>query len=104
MEKLLTIWPAYAPAAFFLSLGLAMRTVWGPHPTRIVVWIGRVVFAVMGIIWELTTDSPLWVRLLNGVFAALVVSVGFSKILEALCSSQRPVEQSATASDSQPVS
>src|ERR1035437_2744851 len=95
MEKLLRIWPAYAPAAFFVSLALAMRTLWGPLPTRITVWLGRVVFAAMGIIWELTTDSPFWVRVVNGLFAAFVVSIGFSKILEAICTTPP-----ATPSDS----
>lgn len=98
MDKLLTIWVVYAPAAAIVAFGLAMRTLWGVRLTRITIWIGRVVFCVVGIIWELTTDSAVWVRVLNGVFAAIVVSVVFSKILEALCATSAE-HQSATPSD-----
>jgi hypothetical protein len=81
MDRLLTLWPLYAPAAAIVGLGVAMRTLWGVYLSRVAIWTGCIIFVVMGVAWELSTDSPLWLRVLNGVFAAIVVSVVFSKIL-----------------------
>lgn len=92
MDKLPTVWPLYAPALTMVGLGLAMRSLWGVWLSRIAIWSGRVIFVVMGFAWELSTNSPLWVRLLNGVLAAFVVSVVFSKILGSLCTSQQANE------------
>ena len=101
MDRLLTLWPLYAPAAAIVGLGVAMRTLWGVYLSRVAIWTGRIIFVVMGVAWELSTDSPLWLRVLNGVFAAIVVSVVFSKILESLCASQQSDQQPVTPSASQ---
>ena len=101
MDRLLTLWPLYAPAAAIVGLGLAMRSLWGVYLSRITIWIGRIVFVAMGVAWELSTNSPFWIRALNGVLAAIVVSVVFSKILESLCVSQQSAPQSVTPSASQ---
>src|ERR1700733_10524369 len=101
MDKLLTLWPVYAPSAAIVSLGLAMRTLWGIRLTLIAIWVARILFAVMGVGWEITTDSAPWIRVLNGIFAAVVFSVVFSKILESLCAHQKSVQRPATPSDSQ---
>jgi nitrate reductase NapAB chaperone NapD len=77
-----------------------MRTLWGVYLSVIAIWVGRIVFVVMGVAWELSTDSPLWIRTLNGVLASIVVSVVFSKILESLCASQNTAQQSAMPSAS----
>jgi hypothetical protein len=61
----------------------------------VTIWVGRVLFMIMGVMWELITDSPFWVRLLNGVFAAIVLSLVFSKILESLCAHQKSPQQPA---------
>ena len=88
MDRLLTLWPLYAPSAAIVALGLGMRTLWGAHRCRVTIWVGRVVFVVLGVAWELSTNNPFWLRALNGVLAAFVVSVVFSKILESICTSQ----------------
>lgn len=103
MDKLLTIWPAYAPTAAIVGLGLAMKSLWGTRLTRVAIWTARILFLVMGVVWELSTDSPPWIRVLNGIFAAFVFSVVFSKILESLCASQQ-TKPPVTPSDSQSVS
>ena len=101
MDKLLTIWPAYAPAVALVGYGLAMRSLWGIGWTIVVVWVARVVFVVTGIAWEVSTDSPFGIRVLNGIFAAIVVSLVFSRILESLCAAQKDGGQSATLQVSQ---
>ena len=96
MDAILTIWPAYAPAFGIVSLGLAMRTLWGARFSYVAIWTGRTVFLVMVVAWEISTDSPFWIRALNGVCAAFVVSVVFSKILESLCAGQKSENQLGT--------
>jgi hypothetical protein len=100
MDKLLTIWPAYAPSAFIVSLGLAMRTLWDVRMSQAAIWFARCLFVVMVVDWQLTTDSAAWIRILNGVFAAIVVSLVFSKILESLCVAQNSTSDRVTLSGS----
>lgn len=99
MEKVLAVWPMYAPAAAIVAFALAMRLLWGARRTWIAIWIARVVFVVSGIAWELSTDSPFWFRALNGIFAAIVASVVFSEILEAVCKSENTANPAATSPD-----
>jgi hypothetical protein len=46
-----------------------MRSLWGIGWTIVAVWTARVLFVVMGIAWEISTDSPFGIRVLNGIFA-----------------------------------
>src|ERR1700722_11341163 len=62
MDKLLTIWPAYARAVALVGFGLAMRSLWGIGWTIVVVWVARVVFVVTGIAWEVSADNPFGIR------------------------------------------
>ena len=99
MEKLLTIWPAYAPAFAIVSFGLAMRVFWGLTFTRLAIYFAWVIFVIFGLIWELTTGSALWARLLNGIFASVVAAVVFPEILESICSQTPGASQSGPPSD-----
>jgi hypothetical protein len=100
MDKLLTIWPAYAPAAAIVGFGLAMRTIWGMKATQITIYIGWAVFVIMGVAWEVTTPSQFWVRFVNGMFASVVAAIVFPKVLESLYSQASAPAKSAARPDS----
>jgi hypothetical protein len=97
MDRLLSLWPLYAPSAAIVGLGLGMSRFWGIRPTRIAIYVAATVLVIIGVGWALTTDSPTWVRVVNGMLGASTVSIICPKILISLCA---PTDPPITPSDS----
>ena len=100
MDRILALWPLYAPAVAIVGFGLGMSRFWGIRPTRITIYVAGVVFVITGVGWALTTDSALWVRVLNGILESVVVSIVLPKILGSLCAFPETATP-VTPSDSQ---
>ena len=89
----------YGPALGITAFGIAMSRFpfWGIRGARIATYLAGLIFVISGVLWALTTDYARWVRILNGLFEAAVVSVVFPLILAALCA---PTDPPTTPSDS----
>ena len=82
MEHFLTLWPIYAPAVALVGIGLGMIRLEEFKVCRILFWIAAMFLGFTDFIWQLTTPSPPWFRILNGSIAALAVFVIFPMLLQ----------------------
>jgi hypothetical protein len=77
MEFLLKLWPNYAAAATLTGLGLSMARFDEFGIARSLFWIASIFLGVTDFVWQLVTDTPAVLRVLNGVLTAAIVFVVF---------------------------
>ena len=77
MQHLLTIWPVYAPAAFFAGLGLTMVRLDEFRKARLFLWIGAALLGIIGLAWQFTTTAPFLLRALDGFVITIAIVVIF---------------------------
>jgi hypothetical protein len=81
MQNIVTVWPIYAPAAFFAALAVGMIRLEEFRKARAFFWLAAILLSVVDIAWQFTTPSPFWFRIGNGLLTTIIVFVVFPKVL-----------------------
>jgi hypothetical protein len=81
MERILTLWPIYAPGIALVGIGLGMIRLEEFKVARALFWGAGIFLAVTDFVWQLVTDSPFVVRALNGSVAGIVIFLIFPILL-----------------------
>jgi hypothetical protein len=79
MEHVLTLWPIYAPAGFFVALGIGMIRLDEFAKARVFFWVSVILLGVIDFLWQCTTDAPFLFRISNGVITGIMVFLVFPK-------------------------
>jgi len=82
MDQVLTLWPVYAPAAFFVALAVGMIRLDEFRKSRTFFWIAAILLGFIDVVWQFTTPAPYWFRIANGVISAVLLFVVFPEVLK----------------------
>jgi hypothetical protein len=81
MQNILTLWPIYAPGAFFAALAVGMIRLEEFKKARAFFWFSAILLSVFDIAWQFTTPAPFWFRAVNGTLVTILVFLVFPKVL-----------------------
>jgi acetoacetate decarboxylase len=82
MEYLLKLWPNYAGAATIAGIGLSMARFDEFAISRALFWIAAVFLCITDFIWQLVTDTPVILRVFNGIVSAGIIFVIFPMLFD----------------------